>query len=70
MASVQAQGCPTPQWLTASTYVARPWYEFASELPAEPVEALAEIVDKTLSIINADLAGRDDFVFTARDIIN
>lgn len=31
---------------------------------------LAEIVDKTLSIINADLADRDDFVFAARDIIS
>jgi hypothetical protein len=70
VASVQAQGCPTPQWLTVSTYVARPWYEFASDLPAEPVEALATIVDTALAIINDDISDRDDFVFTARDIIS
>lgn len=69
VASMHADSDAGTQWLTVSVYVDHPWQVFASDLPAEPREALAAIVDQAVDLINADIAEHDRFVFSARDIL-
>ncbi|APD84585.1 hypothetical protein AN480_29880 (plasmid) [Mycobacterium intracellulare subsp. chimaera] len=56
-------------WMKSSTYVDKPWHTFASELPSDPVDALAEIIDQVIDVVNTDIAEGDEFVFAARNIL-
>lgn len=69
VASMQVAGDAGTQWLTVSVYVDHPWRVFASDLPDEPSEALADVVDRAVDLVNVDIAERDKFVFAARDIL-
>ncbi|PBA68826.1 hypothetical protein CKJ76_26065 [Mycobacterium avium] len=57
------------RWMKSSTYVDKPWHTFASELPSDPVDALAEIIDQVIDVVNTDIAEGDEFVFAARNIL-
>ena len=56
-------------WMKSSTYVDKPWHTFASELSTDPADALAEIIDQVIDVVNTDIAAGDEFVFAARDIL-
>lgn len=54
--------------LSVSVYVSRPTRMFMPSAAA-PADALAEIVDTALALVNAEIADRDRFTFEARDAL-
>lgn len=55
------------RWLAVSVYVARPHRVLAPQAP-EAGLALAEVIDQALAMINGEIAERDDFAATARQL--
>jgi hypothetical protein len=66
--SLHPQGSATA-WLQVSVYVDRATRMFLPESCADPAAALAEIIDTALMLINNEIADRDRFTFSMRDVL-
>jgi hypothetical protein len=63
------QGCEAPV-LSVSEYVSRPTSMFVPAPGVDAATAVAEILDTALLLINAEIADRGRFTFSARDALS